>query len=359
MYSPFARIAAFATVARWLGPWAGTATSPAGIAQHDDILEGDRPIRVRVYHPRGRPRSVYMIAPGLHYAGADDPRQDRFCRVLATAGHLVLAPVLQDFTDLIPTPRVIDDFERVWRVRGRWDPEVRPPVIFSISFGSLASVGLAARVGAGGLARMILFGGYGSFSSTLRYSLTGEVPGRTRKLRDPLNQPVVFMSFVHDLEPPCPDPDAVLDAWREYVRRTWGRPEMKAPERYREVALEIAQRVPESVKQLYLHGIGLTPDWMPFALHCVRRGTEREAALDALPYLPAVRCKVDIMHGINDDVIPYEQAQVLAAGMVHADVRVHLTGLYDHSGGARPSLATAAREAATMLRLIEILANPE
>jgi hypothetical protein len=65
------------------------------------------------------------------------------------------------------------------------------------------------------------------------------------------------------------------------------------------------------------------------------------------------------MHGINDDVIPYEQAQVLAAGMVHADVRVHLTGLYDHSGGARPSLATAVREVATMLRLIEILANPE
>src|SRR5215471_5586743 len=80
MHSPFASVAAFATVARWLGPWAGTATSPAGIAQHDDILDGDRPIRVRVYHPRVRPRSVYMIAPGLHYAGADDPRQDRFCR---------------------------------------------------------------------------------------------------------------------------------------------------------------------------------------------------------------------------------------------------------------------------------------
>jgi hypothetical protein len=134
---------------------------------------------------------------------------------------------------------------------------------------------------------------------------------------------------------------------------------MKAPERYRAVAEEIAKDVPESVKQLYLHGIGLTPDWMPFALDCIRLGAVGEAALDALPYLPDVRCKVDIMHGINDDVIPFEQAQVLANGMVNADVRVHLTGLYDHSGGARPPLTTMVREGVTMLRIIDILANPE
>ena len=139
MRLPFAGLAdnviGFATIARWLGPWAGTSTRPEHIAQHDDIIGAgsDRPIRVRVYHPRGKIRSTYMVAPGLHWAGADDPRQDRFCRVLATAGHLVLAPVLSDFVDLLPTPRVIDDFERVWGERGRWDPEARPPSIFSIS----------------------------------------------------------------------------------------------------------------------------------------------------------------------------------------------------------------------------------
>ena len=192
---------------------------------------------------------------------------------------------------------------------------------------------------------MILFGGYGSFSETLKFSLTGEAPGRTHKVRDPLNQPVVFMSFVRYLDPPCPDPDAVMNAWREYVRRTWGRPEMKAPERYREVALEIARGVPDSVKQLYLHGIGLTSDWMPFALDCIKLGAEGEAAIDAIPYLADVRCRVDILHGRNDDVIPVEQAQVLADGMINADVRVHLTGLYDHSGGARPPLSVLAARA--------------
>jgi hypothetical protein len=359
MHAPFTRLAAFATVARWLGPWAGTATSPEGIAQHDDVVEGDRPVRVRVYHPRRQPRSVYLIAPGLNLAGADEPRLARFCRVLATAGHLVVLPVLEDFTDLVPTPRVIDDFERVWRARGRWDPEARPPVVFSLSFGSLPSIGLAARVGAGGFARLILFGGYASFSAMLRYGLAGETPGRSRVTRDARSQPVIFMNLLPDLDPPCPDPGAVLDAWRQYVRRTWGHPEMKPPERHAEVAREIARRVPESVRQLYLHGVGLTPDWLPFALRCLERCANRVAALDTLPYLAEVRGKVDVMHGIHDEVIPYEQAQVLADGMVHADVRVHLTGFYHHSGGARPPVATAVREVATLLRLLAILANPE
>ena len=73
--------------------------------------------------------------------------------------------------------------------------------------------------------------------------------------------------MIDDLDPPCPDPDAVLDAWREYVRRTWGRPEMKAPERRVEVGLEIARRIPESVrfqqKHVWAQGIfwdeGRTP----------------------------------------------------------------------------------------------------
>src|SRR5262249_3460555 len=150
----------------------------------------------------------------------------------------------------------------------------------------------------------------------------------TGRTRDPRTQPVIFMNLLPDLDPPCPDPAAVVDAWHQYVRRTWGRPEMKAPERHAEVAREIARRVPGSVRQLYLHGVGLTPDWLPFALSCLQRGGHRIAALDALPYLADVRGQVDIMHGIDDEVIPYEQAQVLADGMIHADVRVHLTGLY-------------------------------
>ena len=45
--------------------------------------------------------------------------------------------------------------------------------------------------------------------------------------------------------------------------------------------------------------------------------------------------------------------------MINADVRVHLTGLYDHSGGARPPLSVLAREGLTLLELIHVLGNPD
>ena len=38
------------------------------------------------------------------------------------------------------------------------------------------------------------------------------------------------------------------------------------------------------------------------------------------------------------------------------DARVHITGLYGHTGVSSPTLATAARELATMLRVLRVLA---
>ncbi|MEZ4366195.1 MAG: hypothetical protein R2939_07885 [Kofleriaceae bacterium] len=353
-------VLAYARIGRWLGPWAGHDGVPDGVRQHDDWVDAPgRRVRVRVYHPPRPPRATFLIAPGLHYEGADDPRQDRFCRVLAAAGHLVLAPILQDFLDQIPTPRTIDEFHAVWAARGRWDPDERPPVVFAISFGGLPATGLAARVGAGGLARLVLYGSYADFPTTLRFSLTGLCPGRTTPTRDPLNQPVVFLSFFPYLDPPCPDPDAVIAAWRKFVRTTWGRPEMKAPERWQPVARALAETVPEGpARTLYLHGVGLTPDWLAFAEPVMERGRPGQMALDCTPYLPGVRCPVDIVHGRSDDVIPCEQAQVLADGLVNAPrVDVHLTGLYGHTGGARPPLADLVREGRSMLTVLGLLAR--
>ena len=350
---------AFATIARWLGPWADSAKLPGGIEQHDDVLAGDRPIRVRVYQPKRSPRATFMIAPGLHYEGADDPRQDRFCRVLAAAGHLVLAPILQEFIDLQPSSRVIDDFERVWAARGRWDPSERPPVVFSISFGSLPACGLASRVGAG-VERLVLFGGYADMPETLRYCLFGRqdiVDGRAHTTRDPLNQPVVFMSFLPYLDPPCEDPDAVRAAWRQFVMRTWGRPEMKAFERYSPIALEIAPTVPDNVRELYLHGVGMTPNWLDFAIDASAKAAPIQAALNVVPYLAGVRCPVDIVHGRTDDVIPVEQAEVLARGMTNAEVAVHLTGLSSHTAGTMPSPSQALGEVTSLVRMLGALAR--
>lgn len=333
------------TLARWLGPWAN-ATKLPDVEFVDDELDG---IRVRIYHPGRAPRATYLIAPGLHYAGADDPRMDRFCRILARAGHLVIAPFIADYLALTPNARAIADFRRVFGALPRWTTD--KPIVFSISFGSLLAFALAADAG-DAIDRLVVFGGYADLRDTLRFCLTGEVASGRTTARDPLNQPVVLANLLPHLT--CTDPEALLAGWRRYVERTWGRPEMKQPERYIAIADELAAEIPAHVRELFLIGIGARPGAAELAEVALEHFDGR--ALDPSPYLPRVRTRVELVHGTDDDVIPFEQSHALAAALVNADVRVHITGLYGHTGAQAPRLSAAARELVTMIRVLRVLA---
>ncbi len=341
----FVKLRSIAILARWLGPWADATRAPR-VATRDEDLDG---MRVRIYGTRGTP---YLIAPGLHYAGADDPRLDRFCRILAAAGHLVVAPFIPAYLALEPSAQAKQDFVRALHAMPRWS--AAKPVLFSISFGSLLALAAAAEHG-DAIAGVVLFGGYADFHATLRFCLTGTVASGRVAARDPLNKPVVLQNLLAHLDVPPADPAALVAGWRRYVERTWGRPEMKARERYVAIANELAPGVPESVRALFLVGIGVTPGATELAEAALARFDAR--ALDPTPDLARVRGRVDLVHGTDDDVIPFEQSHQLAAGLVNADVRVHITGLYGHTGSAMPKLSAAARELATMLRVLRVLAR--
>jgi pimeloyl-ACP methyl ester carboxylesterase len=313
-------------LARWLGPWADATKAP-----DVDVVETiEAGTRVRLYG-RGSP---YLIAPGLHYAGPDDPRMDRFCRILASAGHLVIAPFIRDYLALVPCARAIDDFRAIYDVCDR-------PTIFSISFGSLLAFATAAERE---VERLVIFGGYAVFADTLKYCLTGDG-------RDPLNQPVVLMNLLDYIPHDRAHTDALRAGWRAYVERTWGRPEMKAPEKYLPIADEIAPRVPESVRELFLAGI--RPGAWAIAEPALQQFDAR--ALDPRPFLPHVRAHVDLVHGTDDDVIPYTQSRALAALLPNASV--HITGMYGHTGATLARLTALPRELATMYRVLQVLAR--
>ena len=102
-----------ARLARWLGPW-----TPAYRRPHDvrtRTLEisctapDHRPMRAWIYAPTSRaPAGSLLLVPGLHFAGPADPRLDRFARILASAGLVVLAPFLPDFISQVLDPRVLE-----------------------------------------------------------------------------------------------------------------------------------------------------------------------------------------------------------------------------------------------------------
>lgn len=353
----------YARLARWLGPWADEASGPE-VRREVVAIAGAIEFEAWLYHPATRQRGAYLIAPGLHYAGPADPRMDRFCRVLAAAGFVVLAPFLPDYTALRVAPACFGDLEASFEAlldRPEIGPDQRPGV-FSISFGSLPALRLAARARrANRVGGLIVFGGYASWHDTIQFCLSGRIGGVLHGTRDPLNQPVVFMNLIdavaeltgvaaHDRPP-------LLEAWRAYVQATWGQQEMKQPGRFEAVAHAHGEALPSAIREVFLIGCGAIPGGAELAARALAGAPARSMFLDPGPYLDQIRCPVHFVHGIDDDVIPYVESQKLGAAMAgHARATVHLTGLYGHTsqaaGGRGRGAGALGRELRTMTRIL-------
>ncbi len=311
-------------LARWLGPWADPARAPEGITRERIRIGGE--VDAWLYTPPRRPRGAWLVTPGLHFLGADDPRMDRFCRILASIGNTVLSPSLPDHRALRVSTRAADHLrlalDELCRRSG-----VRP-AIFSISFGSFPAIRTASDPRVAGL---VVFGGFADLRDAIEYATRGE--------GDPLNKPAVYLN----VEPDTP----VVDSLLLYCRETWGREEMKRGG-WREVAERISLAVVEHHRPHFRRGTGLDPHDVDFARHDL-------SIFDPAPDAKRVTCPVWIFHGVDDDVIPVSHAPRLAAMFPRA--RLHLTGFYGHSEKSGVRLSAFAKELATMASMLHALAS--
>lgn len=302
---------------------------------------GSRPFRAWVWRPEDEPPTgSLLLIPGLHFLGPADPRMERFARVLARSGLMVLAPFLPDFRDLVVGRALHGDSERALdallaqpdRPRGR-------PGVFSISFGSMPALRLAASRG-DAIGSLIVFGGFADFRRAVEFALRGE---GARK-NDPLNAPVVFIHLVEHMDVAPDDRTTLRAAWRRQCERTWGKEESKQGERWAHVARELASEVPPHLRELFLIGARAAPGTEQIALAALARAGDAFDWIDPRPHLHGVSCDVHLVHGRDDDVIPHEESAALLASMPsHVRARRHLTGLYGHTHNA--SLRSLAREA--------------
>ncbi|HJK89186.1 MAG TPA: hypothetical protein RMH85_22730 [Polyangiaceae bacterium LLY-WYZ-15_(1-7)] len=349
-----AAMRAAARLGRWLGPWTPEDAVPHRVHRRavpvPPRAPGERPFEAWVYRPLDRPPTgALLVVPGLHYLGPADPRLDRFCRVLADAGILVLCPFLPDFSTMRVEPTLGPDAERAFdALLGLPElPRRRRPGVFSISFGCYPAIQLAARREEVG--QLMLFGGYADFRDTLRFCVGGD----GERAHDPLNMCVVFLNLLEHLE--VKDPGALTEAWLEYVRRTWGRPHMKAPEAHAPLARALAARLPD--RDLFLETTGVEGDAPALLESLLPPAAERIARLETLRFAPEVRCPAVVAHGRDDDVIPWEHAERLAGALPNA--RRYVTGMYAHTGqsGLRELLPQARDEARAMLGILGAMAG--
>ena len=350
------RAGIMASLARWLGPLTPATEVPAGVRRSRVRVQGKREVfDAWVYQPSaGRVRGALLLLPGLHYLGPADPRLDRFNRVLARSGMLVLSPFLPSFARLHVNaalgPDAIAAYDTLTEL-----PAARGlrPGVFSISTGSLPAARVCAARDVGG---WVVFGGYHDFAECVRFSLTsggGVVPA------DPLNRPVVYLNLLPFM-PDTPADTAPLErALRRYVEQTWGRAEMKVDGHWRTVSDRVETELSGPARAIFRRATGADDPTGVIGLRALAASGDMFDCMDPRESIARYQGRSVVVHGRDDDVVPIGEAHALHTALSAAggDSRLHLTGMYGHTGSSRFALMDAGRELRSMLGIVDGIAR--
>lgn len=372
------RVGPFARLLRWLGPWTSDTDAPQDVRVEHWILRRGRLHGLRafkagvrldepgpsildayVYSPRGRAYGTFVISPGLHFAGPDDPRFIRFCRVLSGAGFVVVAPFIPAYVDLRVVRSAVDDFEIVVEETARRFASLGRPTLFSISFGSWLALEVAARRPEL-VDGVITFGGYEDFEGVCRFAVTGIMrtdEGEVVLARDPLNAPALFLNLLRYLDVPGETYDLEV-ALSKMCHMTWGRMDLKEEGRLLPFVESLVATVPAPQRDYFRVFCGVEGG----APALVDTALARSAAVDAhaspREALQRFERPVVICHARDDDVIPYGEALRLERALRgRVPCRLHLTGLYGHSGQGTVSPRGIAAEVGALLSIAKALSD--
>jgi dienelactone hydrolase len=297
----------------------------------------------RKYLPRGTARRAFLLVPGIHASGVDEPRLIGFARDLASMGHPVITVGPPDLARYTISPAVTDAIEdaAAWLSRQRdLAPDGRIGMM-GISFAGGLSIVAAGRPALKArVAAVLSLGGHGELPRTLRYLCTGIQADGT--IRPPHDYGVVIILLgvadrvvPGDQVPPLQEALLTfLDASRlDLIDKARSAAEF-------ERARALAAMLPEPARTLmdYVNGrdVGrLGPILLP---HVTALGgpPALSPAESPLPIAP-----VYLLHGSGDNVIPAAETVALARTLTErgADAHALVTPLITHAEVDRASSA--------------------
>lgn len=273
-----------------------------------------------LYQPgAGSPRAGLVLAPGAVPQGKDDPRIVAFARTLARAGFAVLVPQMAGFAELAIHPRDIQEVADAFvYLAGR--PQLTPDgragmAAFSYAVGPVVLAALEPDIRE--RVRFIVgVGGYHDLPRAVRFFTTGwfEHAGRWQAI-----------------EP---------DAYGQMVLVRSARPYL---ERARDRALfdaMVERRIKNRAATLDDLASGLSGEGRAVYALVTNRDRERFPALfDALPAdmkrdlaalnladkdLAPLKARLILLHGKNDNLIPWPESLALAESVPAGQARVFL-----------------------------------
>jgi dienelactone hydrolase len=327
-------------VARTVAEWETNAVSEEALT----VPSRGGPLPAKRYTPTGRRRRVFLLVPGVHASGVDEPRLVGFARDLAAMGHPVVTVGPPDLAAYTITPRTTDMIEdaAVWLSGQRNLTADGRVAMMGISFAGGLSIVAAGRTALRNkVAAVLSLGGHGDLPRTLRYLCTGAQPDGS--LRPPHDYGVVIILLgVADRVVPQEQVGQLQQALLTFLEASRLDLVDKAKSAAEfEHARAMAATLPEPSRTLmgYVNDrdVGhLGPILLPHV-----------AAMGADPALspaksPPPSADVYLLHGADDNVIPAAESILLARDFRAEGVPVHLlvTPLITHAEVDRASQVT-------------------
>ena len=278
----------------------------------------DGQLRGRTYTPSSLSGRPIVLVPGVHAAGIGEPRLIDFAREIAATGHPVLTAELTDLTRYQITPRTTDMIEDAADWATQYWARVMPArdraaAIMGISFGGGLSVVAASRMG-GRVGWVLSFGGHGDLPRTLRYLCTGVLAdGRIRPPHD--YGVVIILLGVADRVVPAEQ----VEPLRQGILAFLNASHLDMVDKPRaalefERAKKLAETLPDPART-FMTWVNtrdvahLGPALLP---HVTAMGND--PALSPVRN-PAPSAPVYLLHGLDDNVIPAAESEMLAADL--------------------------------------------
>jgi dienelactone hydrolase len=310
-------------------------------------------VSARLYIPEGRSHETWIVVPGVHAGGVDEPRLARLATRLAGTGITVLSLPLPDL--------------RNFRIVGRSTDQIEDAVVWTTADGALArdgSVGLVGVSFGGGLAmvaagrpavadridRVVSFGGHGDLPRVIDYLCTGRLPDGTEQPAHDYGVAILLLGSLPHLVPP--DQVAALD---EAIRAFLDASIVDDHDRQAAAPLfararQLSASLPEPAAAIMRDvnardATRLGPLLLPFA-----ELVGGDPALSA-ERSPIPRAPVFLVHGAADTVIPQSETVSLAAHL-RAQGHIRVTSLLSPAiSHADPSTQLTTRDVWELIRI--------
>ena len=347
----------------------GWMTRRVGVDEREIRIPGEGgPLPATLFLPSKAQRRLpgWVVLHGLTRPGRAHPSLRRFARALAGTPAAVLVPEISEWRKLRLSPERSVPIIRSAVLALDRRPEIRKSriALVGFSFGAPQAVIASAHPSLDGhLHGVVGFGGYADLSRTIRFFFTGEHEWRGERYRsspDPYGRWIVGANYLTKV-PGYEDTGEVARALWRLAARAGEEQVPSLDPRYDELKAKLRDSLSREQKRVFDLFAPPTREEPP-------EGPEIEALIRALadvvskaspllrpePHLAGVRVPVRLVHGRDDELIPFtETLRLRAAFPEEADVEAHITALFAHSGGSGVgSLIQTVREGVRFLRIL-------